>query len=85
MAWRGPIQLAPDGRTLHGIVLCGGTLDATESAGRVDLRLHVGAIGPGGMMCARARVSVRLSEPLGGRPVYDAVSGDRIAVVRAQG
>jgi hypothetical protein len=85
VAWRGGIALSPDGRTLHGIVLCGGTLHATESADRVEIRLHVGAVPAGGMTCARVNVSVRLSEPLGSRPVYDAVSGDRIPVGRGVG
>lgn len=85
VAWHGGIALSPDGRTLHGIVLCGGTLHATESADRVELRLHVGAVPAGGMMCARVNVSVRLAEPLGSRPVYDAVSGARIPVGRAAG
>jgi hypothetical protein len=65
---------------LGGPVLCGGTLHAIESADRVTLRLHLRRIGPGAMTCARVEVSVRLAEPLGSRPVYDAVTGDRIPV-----
>jgi hypothetical protein len=85
VAWHGGIALSPDGRTLGGIVLCGGTLHAAESAERVEIRLHVGAVGAGGMACARVPVTVQLAEPLGGRPVYDAVSGHRIPVGRGFG
>jgi hypothetical protein len=83
VAWPGEISLSPDGRTLSGPVLCGGTLHDIDSPDRVTLRLHLGAVGPGAMSCARVEVSIRLAEPLGGRPVYDAVSGDRIPVGRA--
>jgi hypothetical protein len=85
VAWPGRISVAPDGYTLSGPVLCGGTLHATESKDRVTLRLHVGAIGPGAMTCARVEVSVRLLEPLGARPVYDALTGARIPVGTARG
>jgi hypothetical protein len=81
VAWPGPIDLSPDGRRLHGNVLCGGSLHATESGSRVVIRLHVGAMGPGTMACARVDVGVRLSEPLGSRTVVDAVSGSRVQVV----
>lgn len=85
VAWRGPISLASDGRTLYGTVICGGTLHATESPDRVDLLLHVGAVPRGGMTCARVKTAVRLSEPLGSRPVYDAVTGARITVLGEHG
>lgn len=85
VAWRGPMSLSSDGLMLTGVVLCGGTFHATESSDRVTLRLHVAAIGAGAMLCARTEVSVRMDEPLGNRPVYDAVSGDRIRVRRWSG
>jgi hypothetical protein len=79
--WPGPIDVTTDGRLLHGIIDCGGTLTAvTQSSDRVTVRLHVDARGPGMMSCARVDVGVRLTDPLGGRPVYDAVSGRRIRV-----
>jgi hypothetical protein len=85
VAWRGPMTVTPDGRTLTGVVLCGGTFHATESRDRVMLRLHVGAIGPGAMLCARVDVRVTLARPLGGRRVYDAVSGDLVRIRRMSG
>ena len=81
VAWPGSIELSADGRRLHGIVLCGGTLHASESADRVTIRLHVGALGPGMMSCARVDVGVRLAAPLGSRTVVDAVSGHDVRVV----
>ena len=81
VAWPGAIQLSRDGTRLHGVVLCGGTLRATETGSTVSITLHVGAMGPGTMSCARADVGVRLIEPLGNRTVVDAVSGLRVQVV----
>jgi len=81
VAWPGPIELSADGRRLHGIVLCGGTLHASESADRVTIRLHVGALGAGVMSCARVDVGVSLAAPLGSRTVVDAVSGHDVRVV----
>jgi hypothetical protein len=81
VAWPGPIEVSADGRRLHGIVLCGGTLRVVgQTPDRVTLRLHVGAMGPGTMSCARVDVGARLAKPLAGRAVYDAVSGRRLAV-----
>src|SRR4051794_22585479 len=60
VAWPGPIAVSVDGRRLHGIVLCGGTLHATETRDRVTIALHVGAVGPGTMSCARVDVGVAL-------------------------
>jgi hypothetical protein len=82
VAWPGPIHLSPDGRRLHGRIVCGGTLSASETPDRVVVRLHLGAMGPGTMSCAVPDVGVRLVSPLGGRTVVDAVSGQRIRVVR---
>jgi hypothetical protein len=82
VAWPGPIELATDGRRLHGIVPCGGTLHATETSRRVTLTLHVGAMGPGTMSCARDDIGVRLSAPLGSRTVVDGVSGAGLRVER---
>jgi hypothetical protein len=81
VAWPGPIHVSADGRRLHGIILCGGTLHADESASAVTIRLHLGAVGPGAMSCARVDVGVRLSAPLKGREVLDAVSGTTVRVV----
>lgn len=39
VAWSGPIEVSADGRRLHGIVLCGGVLHATETINRVILTL----------------------------------------------
>jgi hypothetical protein len=72
--------MSPDGRRLHGVVLCGGTLRATESADRVTITLHVGAMGPGMMSCAMVDVSVRLATPLGDRTVVDGVTGQVVHV-----
>ena len=80
VAWSGPIQVSADGRRLHGIVLCGGTLRATETSTRVSLTLHVAAVGAGAMSCARIDVAARLSQPLGSRTVVDQVSGRTIPV-----
>lgn len=75
-------MVSPDGRTLHGIVLCGGTLEiVSQTADRVELRLHVGALAPGVMACARVDVGVQLDAPLDGRPVYDTVTGHTLTVV----
>lgn len=73
--------MSTDGRRLHGIVLCGGVLHATETSDRVTLRLHVGAMGPGAMSCARVDVGVQLHTPLGSRTVVDGVSGNAIRVM----
>ncbi|MGY2873168.1 hypothetical protein ACVW00_000358 [Marmoricola sp. URHA0025 HA25] len=81
VAWPGPIELSADGRRLHGIVLCGGTLHATETSHRVTVGLHVGAMGAGTMSCARVDVGVRLAAPLASRTVVDAVSGAVLRVV----
>ena len=70
-----------DGRRLHGRIVCGGTLSATETADRVTIRLHVAAMPPGTMSCALRDVGVRLTSALGGRPVVDAVSGQTLRVV----
>jgi len=80
--WDGSIIVSPDGRTLHGIVPCGGTLEIiSQTADRVEVRLRVGALGPGVMTCARVDVAVQLDGPLDGRPVYDAVTGQTLTVV----
>jgi hypothetical protein len=81
VGWPGAIHVSADGRRLHGIVNCGGTLHATETAETVTLTLHVGAMGGGSMSCARVDVGVRLSSPLGQRTVVDAVSGKSLRVV----
>lgn len=81
VAWSGPIELAPDGRSLQGIVLCGGTLRASETAARVTITLHVGAVPAGAMSCARVPVQVTIADPLGTRTVVDGVSGRTIRVV----
>jgi hypothetical protein len=56
------------------VVLCGGTLHAAETADRVTITLHVGAMGPGMMSCARVDVGVRLATPLGHRTIIDGVT-----------
>jgi hypothetical protein len=84
VAWTGTIGVSADGRHLGGIVLCGGTLHATETDGRVTIRLHVGALGPGAMACARVPVRVALDAPLGHRVVVDAASGRTIRVTPIQ-
>ncbi|WP_151081958.1 hypothetical protein [Nocardioides cynanchi] len=81
VAWPGPIQLSADGRRLHGVINCGGTLHAAETADTVTLTLHVGAMGPGTMSCARVDVGVRLATPLGQRTVVDAVTGHTVKVL----
>jgi hypothetical protein len=78
--WGRSIIVSADGRQLGGIVLCGGTLHATETDDRVTIRLHVGAMGPGTMTCARVSVEVTLREPLGTRTVVDAVTGRTVQV-----
>jgi hypothetical protein len=78
--WSGRIHLSPDGRRLHGIVDCGGTLHATETGDTVTLTLHVSALRPGMMSCARVDVGVTLAQPLGQREVLDGVSGRPIQV-----
>ncbi|MDX6358171.1 MAG: hypothetical protein QOH37_1225 [Nocardioidaceae bacterium] len=80
VGWPGPIQLSADGRRLHGIINCGGTLHAAETADEVTITLHVAAMGPGTMSCARVDVWVRLATPLGQRTVVDAVSGRPVRV-----
>lgn len=79
--WPGTIIVSADGRRLHGVINCGGTLKATETADTVTLTLHVGAMGPGTMSCARVDVGVRLATPLDGRTVVDAVSGKSLRVL----
>ena len=81
VAWSGPIYLTRGGLRLHQVIICGGTLSATETAARVSIRLHLGAMGPGTMSCARLDVGVRLASPLGDRSVVDAVSGHVVPVV----
>jgi hypothetical protein len=84
VAWPGAIHVSSDGRRLTGIVSCGGTLTETETTDRVTIRLHVGAMGPGTMSCARVRVGVGLSAPLGDRTVVDAVSSRTVHVIHAR-
>jgi hypothetical protein len=67
VAWPGAIHLSPDGRRLHGRIVCGGSLTAAESPDRVVVRLHLSAMGPGTMSCAVRDVGVRLASPLDGR------------------
>lgn len=81
--WPGAIHVSADGRRLHGVVGCGGTLHATETADTVTLTLHVGAMGPGTMSCAMVDVGVHLAAPLGQRTVVDGVSGAPLRVVGA--
>ncbi len=81
VAWHGPIGLAPDGRSLHGVVLCGGTLRASETDARVTITLHVPALRGGAVTCARVQVEVSLEHPLGTRTVVDGVSGRTLRVV----
>ena len=81
VAWGRSIDVSADDRHLGGIVICGGTLRATETDDQVTVRLHVGAMGPGTMLCARVPVSVTLQRPLGTRTVVDAVSGRTLRVV----
>jgi hypothetical protein len=80
VAWPGAIVVADGGRWLHGPILCGGTLRATETDTSVTITLHVGALGPGAMSCARVDVGVRLRAPLGTRNVVDGVSGRAVRV-----
>jgi hypothetical protein len=80
--WTGRIQLSDGGRRLHGIVNCGGTLHAVETSDTVTLTLHVSALRPGMMSCARVDVGVTLAQPLGARKVVDAVSGQPIQVAQ---
>ncbi len=84
VAWSGPIYVTPDGRRLHQVINCGGTLHATETASRVMIRLHVGAMGAGSMSCARVDVGVRLATPLGDRTVVDSVGGHVVRVVHGR-
>jgi hypothetical protein len=81
LPWHGAIDVSPDGRRIGGVVLCGGTLRATESALRVTITFHVGRMGPGTMTCARVPVVVVLDQPLGNKTVVDAVSGRTLRVV----
>ena len=81
VAWPGTIQVSADGQRLHGVINCGGTLKAVETADTVTLTLHVGAMGAGSMSCARVDVGVRLASPLGQRTVVDGVSGSTLRVV----
>jgi hypothetical protein len=82
VSWHGPIELSADGHRLHGVVPCGGTLHATENGGTVAIRLHLGAVGRGEMLCALVDVGIRIPEPLGHRTVIDEVSGHTVRVVR---
>jgi hypothetical protein len=81
IGWPGSIHASADGRRLHGKVICGGTLYATETAARVTIRLHVSAMGPGTMSCAVPDIGVRLASALDGRTVVDAVTGRTVRVV----
>jgi hypothetical protein len=83
--WRGPLLVTPDGRRLHQEIICGGVLHATETADQVTIRLHLDAMGPGTMSCARVDVGVRLETPLGDRTVVDAVSGRTVRVIPGSG
>jgi hypothetical protein len=82
--WPGPITLSADGTRLHGRVLCGGTLHATEQGDTVTIRLHVGAMRPGMMSCASVDVGTRLPTPLTHPEVVDATDGHRIPVDHAR-
>ena len=73
VAWSGPIYLTRNGMRLHQVIICGGTLHASETADKVYLRLHLGEMGPGSMSCAKVDVGVRLAQPLGHRTVVDSV------------
>jgi hypothetical protein len=81
VAWPGLIYSSHGGRVLEGVILCGGTLHAIETRGRVTIRLHAGAVGPGAMSCARVEVGIRLAAPVGHRQVLDAVTGRPVRVV----
>jgi hypothetical protein len=83
VAWPGSIQVSADGRRLHGVINCGGTLHATETSDKVTITLHIGAMGPGTLSCARVDVGVTLVAPLGPRTVIDGVSGKTLRVVGA--
>ncbi|MGZ4489578.1 MAG: hypothetical protein ACXVEU_01870 [Nocardioidaceae bacterium] len=77
-------MISPNGHLLHGIINCGGTLHVvSQTADRVVVRLHVGAMGPGSMSCARVDVVTHLATPLDRRPVFDAVEHRRLPVVVA--
>jgi hypothetical protein len=81
VAWSGPIYVTRDGYRLHQVIVCGGTLSATETTAAVSIRLHLGAIGAGAMSCAKVDVGVHLASPLGDRTVVDSMSGRAVRVV----
>lgn len=66
--------------TLFGDFQCGGHLRATESAHRVVITYVASRVRPGGMACAKVRLSVALDAPLKGRTVIDSVTGHRLPV-----
>jgi hypothetical protein len=72
--------VSADGLRLHGVIGCGGTLNATETADQVTITLHVDAMGPGTMSCAMVDVGVQLTTPLGQRAVVDGVTGHVVHV-----
>ena len=86
-----PVELSVDGRTLSAKVEWSGcqdepTLAADESPTRVLLSLHLVDRARPGVMCPNiaqsGSTSVQLANPLGGRPITDAVTGGSIPVSR---
>lgn len=78
----GPVEVAPDGRslsvyTMHGDCDDGAAVEVLETGGRVVLYAHV--VGQRNVVCDAAartiKVNVKLQRPIGDRLLLDALSG----------
>ncbi|HZC71782.1 MAG TPA: hypothetical protein VE442_13905 [Jatrophihabitans sp.] len=70
--------------TIFGAFQCGGRLQASESGKRVVVTYVASRVPPGGMACAKVKLSVGLDKALAGRTVVDGVTGKVLHVgVRA--
>ena len=65
---------------IFGDFQCGGQLRATESKHRVLITYFASRVRPGGMLCAKVKLSVKLAKPLDSRRVIDAVTGKHLPV-----
>lgn len=60
--------------------MCGGKISETQSGDRLLLTYKASAVRQGGLACGVFPLTLQLATPLGSTPVYDSVSGSRLAV-----
>ena len=79
----GPLPVAElavekSGRRLVGVFMCGGDFSARETTATVYVTYLASAVGAGGMSCARIKLAVLLTQPLGNRRVIDTTTGHAV-------